>query len=868
MLKRWFGVLLAVLLFVSVGAPVFAAQTDEAEVLTISTADQLLVFAENCRLDAYSLGLTVVLAEDIDLSETEFSAVPYFAGTFEGNGHTISGLKLYGEGSEQGLFRYLAETAVVKDLHLQANISPVGSRADVGGIAGVNRGQIIDCSFDGNVSGGDGVGGIAGVNAVSGIIENCTVRGTMSGVHFVGGIAGINYGVVRSSVNRAEVNTTAQQNSVELSDVTVESITNSESSASATDIGGIAGTSTGVIRDCENYGSVGYRHMGYNVGGIAGAQAGYIADCVNHGVVSGRKEVGGIVGQMEPLSNIKYSADTLQILKGQLNTLSSMTNQAAGNAQNSSNAITEKIGELREQTDTAKSAVEVLLPGGGDDLDSILAAQNALSESVTSMPATMNEISAAAKNSMTILGQDLTAISEQVTIMGSTLNASNAIGTTFSDISDADTDRDQGGKVERCANSGSVMGDANVGGIAGAMAPENDLDLEDDWQVSGESSLNISTQLRAVVNACENRGTISCVKRNGGGIIGWQYMGLVKNSINLGTVSGAGADYMGGVVGRSSGYVRTNSAKCLVIGETFVGGIAGSGEIVSDCRSMVELQGGVERIGAVLGYAEESDNGTNGITDNYYLIVERDYGGIDGVSYADKAEPKGMEEFLALKELEEPFRTVTITFVFADGKTKQVLVPVGGALAAEDIPTIPEKPNCVSQWEGLADAELDEIMFDLRFEAKYISKHSVLETAETDADGMSVLMVQGVFSGDARVHIQDYDVKPKVRFGRTVLESIGVTVTEPEFLSAIRYRIPNHMTSELLRIYVCDCDGVWREAAYHIDGSYAVFDFTAGDTAFAVAEGTALKPILAVALLGMALLVWQYRGPVLKKRKK
>ena len=67
-----------------------------------------------------------------------------------------------------------------------------------------------------------------------------------------------------------------------------------------TDIGGIAGFSNGVIQSCKNVGNVGYEHMGYNVGGIVGRQSGYLDGCKNTGIVNGRKDVGGIAGQLEP----------------------------------------------------------------------------------------------------------------------------------------------------------------------------------------------------------------------------------------------------------------------------------------------------------------------------------------------------------------------------------------------------------------------------------------------------------------------------------------------------------------------------------------------------------------------------------------
>ena len=111
---------------------------------------------------------------------------------------------------------------------------------------------------------------------------------------------GNNLGVIRSCNNRSAVNTTAEENQVKLSDISFDTITGSESVSTVTDIGGIAGTSSGVIRQSKNRGNVGYQHMGYNVGGIAGTQTGYLYKCENFAQVYGRKEVGGIVGQMEP----------------------------------------------------------------------------------------------------------------------------------------------------------------------------------------------------------------------------------------------------------------------------------------------------------------------------------------------------------------------------------------------------------------------------------------------------------------------------------------------------------------------------------------------------------------------------------------
>ena len=166
---------------------------------------------------------------------------------------------------------------------------PSGSRTTVGGLAGSNAGTLHNCRFEG-VSGASIVGGIAGNNLVTGVIESCTTTGSVYGAHFIGGLcAGENHGIIANSTNAASVNTTVEQNDIDLSELTLGDLIGIENAADITDIGGIAGQSSGVIRACMNRGTVGYQHMGYNVGGIAGSQTGYIEGCVNYGTVYARK---------------------------------------------------------------------------------------------------------------------------------------------------------------------------------------------------------------------------------------------------------------------------------------------------------------------------------------------------------------------------------------------------------------------------------------------------------------------------------------------------------------------------------------------------------------------------------------------------
>lgn len=83
----------------------------------------------------------------------------------------------------------------------------------------------------------------------------------------------------------------------------------------ATDTGGIAGYSSGAIASSTNYAAVGYQHIGYNIGGVVGRSSGQVLACSNEGAVCGRKDVGGIVGQMEPYIRMEVSDGLLQQLK-------------------------------------------------------------------------------------------------------------------------------------------------------------------------------------------------------------------------------------------------------------------------------------------------------------------------------------------------------------------------------------------------------------------------------------------------------------------------------------------------------------------------------------------------------------------------
>lgn len=834
MYKRILSMLLSAVLLMSMVLPVFAEETEEETVYSISTREEFLAFAESCRLDRFSFDMTVSLDADIDLAGTEFSGVPVFCGTFRGNNHTIRGLVLKGEGSYQGLFRYLTDTALVESLHIEGLLIPQGSGSRIGALAGSNAGTVRSCSFSGTVSGSEQIGGLVGVNTVSGILEECSAEGFISGSHFVGGIAGKNSGVIRNCQNNARINTTARQNSVELSDITLESLTANEASNTVTDIGGIAGHSTGVIRSCINREDVGYKHMGYNIGGIAGTQSGYIVDCVNYGAVMGRKEIGGIVGQMEPTTRIEYQEDTLQILERQLNSLGSIVNDTAGNLQGGAYGMYAQVDALQNSVSDAQDALLSLIPDedGLPDEDALQAAENALSSSMADMTDTLRGMSAVTESMVGTLSNNLHSIENQMNAMRSTLgNARENLGGSIKDVSDEDTDDALTGKAERCINYGSILADLNAGGIAGAMAVENDLDHEEDVSVIGGNSLNFSSELRCVVKDCQNKADITVGKQNIGGIVGWQSLGLVAECINSGVLLGEAADYVGGIAGQSEGYIRSCGSKCTISGSNYIGGIAGSAAVATDCLSIVQITHGIECVGSVLGNRKEGyQEEEQPIARNYYLPIDRDMGAIDGISYTTLAEPVELADFLELENLPELFRTVCITFRYENGgESRYSLIP-GDPFPQEKIPSLPEKSGFSAEWNGLKEADLSRVLFDMTFEAEYTAFSGVLSSGGDQ--GKPLLLIQGGFTSQSELEIADWTEPVPLKEGQTLIKAKSFAVTDARYLTNLRLCIYD-WDPERHSLLICGQDGTWRQPETVLDGSYLVAELEEGDHAVA-----------------------------------
>lgn len=348
--------LLTVLFSLSLILPAAAADA-QSNTLHLRTPEDLRAFSQRCTLDSWSQGKTVYLDADIDLAGASFSPIPTFGGVFQGQGHTISGLSITGSGNIRGLFRYIQPSGQVYDLTVQGSVDPSGRKNHLGGLAGDNRGKLVNCSVSVNISGTDSVGGLVGINQAEGQIINCSFTGSVAAEHYAGGIAGQNYGAVIQCENSGSINTTVVDTPINLDDLNREQLNAAENVPVCTDIGGIAGFSTGVLQGCNNAGAVGYAHVGYNIGGIAGRLSGYLDGCTNSGVILGRKDVGGIAGQLEPEVRLLYDQGTMGELTDALDELQQLLNQTGEDLRGSSAALSARLDAISNRAGEAQAAI-------------------------------------------------------------------------------------------------------------------------------------------------------------------------------------------------------------------------------------------------------------------------------------------------------------------------------------------------------------------------------------------------------------------------------------------------------------------------------------------------------------------------------
>ncbi len=666
---RFCALALSCLLLVSL-FPVMQAFADGDGAIHIKSAEDLQELARSCTLDSWSRGKTVVLDNDIVLESDDALPIPTFGGTFRGNGYTISGLSITQSVSPAGLFGVLQKDAVITELNVEGTVSPSGDSESVGGIVGENYGAIEQSTFNGSVSGKRSVGGVVGRNRSSGVVRACEASGAIFGQNMTGGIVGENLGSIISCRGRAYVNIESTDPSIDLSNLNLEfsldlaKLSRPDTLNTATDTGGIAGYSSGAIASSTNYAAVGYQHIGYNIGGVVGRSSGQILACSNEGAVCGRKDVGGIAGQMEPYIRMEVSDGLLQQLKTQLNELSGLVNTAANHAEGGSNEIASRLNSMSGYVDNAanelnnvrlNASIDSVFTGDGSHSSDTLigggkgaaggidhehsdsghsttiwggsAAGAGASHEGNASGTVTGSTQIVAAPDLGGLTSSINGLSSQVTMLNNA--ASGTVGTLANDI------RSINNKFNELTGTlFSAISSLN-GGTGDIIVDASDVDID---------SVTFGK-----VSSCRNSGAVYG-DVNTGGITGsmtieytldpeddvtghlsgfyrkqYEYRAILQSCVNTGDVTGK-RSYVGGIVGRMDlGYLTAcETASCTVASEngSYTGGIAGlTGATVHGSFAKCTLSG-KKYVGGIVGSGvqENIDGSGSSVRWNYSLV--------------------------------------------------------------------------------------------------------------------------------------------------------------------------------------------------------------------------------------------------------
>lgn len=321
----------------------------------IDTVEDLMIFIINA-----DKGIKGKLTADITFPENyENDDLNYECASdiiLDGNGHTIKGFNIYGEGFS--LFENM-EYSIIKNLNVECDIDSdmefdsfgilaqnathstfenctvdgtiISSEEmdDIGGFIGYAEGcTFVDCTNNADItSEGGNIGGVIG-DGNKNTFTNCVNNGDIyADEDEVGGIAGeTDYGIFENCVNNGKISTEDEQAGGIAGNTNTAIFTNCKNYGdiicisdenSADEIGGIVGSAyeSTTITECENYGTVGNSDTDIyieEVGGIVGQlwDYGKIVDCVNNGnVYAGDNRAGGICGDFE----YEYDTDVLEI---------------------------------------------------------------------------------------------------------------------------------------------------------------------------------------------------------------------------------------------------------------------------------------------------------------------------------------------------------------------------------------------------------------------------------------------------------------------------------------------------------------------------------------------------------------------------
>lgn len=615
--------------------PVIYCAAEPSDTAThISSLSDFKAFADNCRRDEWSYGKSFVLDNDIAFG-SEMIMVASFAGTFDGNGHTISNVSIEGVASNTGLFGIVYASGTVKNLTVMGTYEPTGVLTRLGGIAGANHGLIENCTFSGSINANSVMGGICGYNWSDGRIVSCTSMGMLTGSDKIGGIAGVNDGTITKCENSAKVNTTYDEqkfSSNQLSNI-VESITMSDdynllnAIRVRTDVGGIAGVNAGRIEDCLNEENVGYKQVGYNTGGIAGRSMGLVKNSVNRAGIYGRQDTGGIVGQQQPYVFLDYSDSDLTGLGKGLDELNSSVNDALKDVSGLSTKARNELIGIADTVGRAKDQLKVITDTLGDGIDDISGHADSLindgTDAVKELDVQIDSIKEDLKKLIERLheiGEEKDSIFDAIDNLEKALSLkdSDKIESAYEELSKVLSDVEDKALLDTLSDLGDSLNEDSdffkkLERAGGTLSDINSRisRLNGDLRSAGNDFYSTITLLVSQIKEFSNTvdsGIQSASKKlnnvvsKGNSVVGSIQSSLASiTSSFMGSIyqDASGEDIENAVFGRTTGSTNYGS----VTGDTNAGGIVGNASIEVDLNPDIDISGAVKDDAASLSDA-------------------------------------------------------------------------------------------------------------------------------------------------------------------------------------------------------------------------------------------------------------------------
>jgi len=532
-----------------------------------------------------------------------------FNGSFNGQGHTISGFGINRSTRSVGLFGAVGTNGTVTNVSvsnvtinvtqddddvglLSAQQQPplIGTVDQIGALIGSNRGKVTNISATNmTINGTETIGGLIGING--GNVSNVSVTdATVDGPQTVGGLAGINEGnITNGSVTNATVNGSQAigglvgTNSQLLGDSEVN-IMNSFADGVVTgfeSVGGLAGENRGNIVSSTANGTV---NGSRNIGGGIGVNTGDVIDSEARGVVTGNEYVGGLVGATVSSESASMKSNiTGSHASGSVRGVEYVGGLVGGNGVTEFASPGGKINQSSASgivTTSQSSGTEAIGGLVGESFQGIIMNSNATGD-VT------------AENATDVGGLvGYTGVSIIDPTFRTKVSNSFATG-------EVEGNKNVGGLIGRMNNDtvtnsyaqGNVTGSVNVGGLVGLNSG-----AEPTGEYTGPTTIRESYATGNVVGG-----------QNTGGLVGTNRNDTIVNAYALGDVSGGTST--GGLVGVNNGTnseINSSYAAGNVSGTdtSRTGGLVGSnqnGAIVSNSYWDTETTGQTNSAGSATG---------------------------------------------------------------------------------------------------------------------------------------------------------------------------------------------------------------------------------------------------------------------------